>query len=195
MNISIIGAGNVGGALAGLWTGAGYAVRVARRPDIAQATADADVLALCVPWPAAQGALASCGTLAGKIIIDCTNPLAPALEGLTLGGTTSAAEQIQDWHPQARVVKAFNSIGAALLGPEKLEGQTVDGFYCGDDASKQAVRPLVVAAGLRPVDVGPLRNARYLEALAMLWIDLAVNQKRGPTFAFSLVGGNAWRSM
>ena len=76
-----------------------------------------------------------------------------------------------------------------MLGRGKIEGRMADGFYCGDSANaKQVVGPLITAAGLRPVDVGPLRNARYLEAMAMLWIDLAVNQKYGATFAFTLAG-------
>ena len=189
MTIATIGSGNVGSTLARLWTDGGYEVRVAGRQDCAQVVAVADVVALCVPWSAAEAALTSCGDLAGKVLIDCTNPLASGLHGLVLGGTTSAAEQIQIWFPNAIVVKAFNSIGAAMLGKGKIEGRVGDGFYCGDSATaKQVVDPLITAAGLRPVDVGPLRNARYLEAMAMLWIDLAVNQKRGATFAFTLAG-------
>jgi predicted dinucleotide-binding enzyme len=189
MIIATIGSGNVGGTLARLWTDAGYEVRVAGRQKCAQVVAVADVVALCVPWSAAEVALTSCEDLAGKILIDCTNPLASGLDGLVLGGTTSAAERIQTWHPNAFIVKAFNSIGAALLGKGEIGGRMADGFYCGDSATaKQVVGPLITAAGLRPVDVGPLRNARYLEAMAMLWIDLAVSQKRGATFAFTLTG-------
>ncbi len=189
MLITTIGSGHVGGTLARLWTAGGYEVRVADRQNCAQAVADADVVALCVPWSAAEVALGSCGDLAGKILIDCTNPLSAGLDGLVLGTTTSAAEQIQRWYPNAQIVKAFNSIGAALLGKGEIDGRTADGYFCSDSATaKQVVRPLVTAAGLRPVDVGPLRNARYLEAIAMLWIDLAVNQKRGETFAFTLAG-------
>jgi len=189
MLITTIGSGNVGGTLARLWTAAGYEVRVADRQNCAQVVAAADVVALCVPWSAAEVILSSCGDLAGKILIDCTNPLAAGLDGLVLGTTTSAAEQIQRWYPKALIVKAFNSIGAALLGKGEIDGRTADGYFCSDSVTaKQVVRPLVTAAGLRPVDVGPLRNARYLEAMAMLWIDLAVNQKRGATFAFTLAG-------
>jgi predicted dinucleotide-binding enzyme len=189
MIIATIGSGNVGGTLARLWAVAGYEVRLAGRQNCAQVVAVADVVALCVPWHGAEVALTSCGDLAGKILIDCTNPLASGLDGLVLGGTASAAERIQIWHPHAFIVKAFNSIGAALLGKGKIGGRMADGFYCGDSATaKQVVGPLITAAGLRPVDVGPLRNARYLEAMAMLWIDLAVNQKRGATFAFTLAG-------
>ena len=83
------------------------------------------------------------------------------------------------------MVKAFNTIGAGLLGDATFDGLQADGHYCGDyDAAKTAVVPLIEAAGLRPLDAGPLRNARYLEAMAMLWIDLAVKRGRGPTFGF-----------
>lgn len=184
MVIGTIGSGNVGGALARFWTAAGHTVRVAGREGGKEALAGADVIALCVPWSAAETVIASCGDCAGKILIDCTNPITERLDGLALGGTTSAAERIQALQPRASVVKAFNSVGAAMLGNRELGA---DGFYCGDDpAAKQVVGKLIAATGLRAVDVGPLRNARYLEAMAMLWIDMAVNQRRGPTFAFRL---------
>lgn len=187
--IATIGSGNVGGRLARLWTAAGYPVQVASRENPSVAVEAADVVALCVPWSAAEAALDSCGPLQGKILIDCTNPVSAGLDSLVFGGTTSAAEKIQQLRPEASVVKAFNSIGASLLGEAGFDGQISDGFYCSDSAAaKRDIRPLIVAAGLRPVDVGPLRNSRYLEAMAMLWIDLAVNQKRGPTFAFRMTG-------
>ena len=196
--IAIVGAGNVGGALARLWSKAGHPVSVATRqgppanqiPGVSYGRAQkiaprAEVIALAVPWPAAEEALASCGDLGGKVVIDCTNPVLPTLDGLEFGATTSAAEKLQQQALGAHVVKAFNTIGAVLLGNANFDGLQPDGYYCGDDdASKAAVIPLIAATGLRPFDVGPLRNARYLEAMAMLWIDLAVNRGRGPTFGF-----------
>jgi 8-hydroxy-5-deazaflavin:NADPH oxidoreductase len=69
-----------------------------------------------------------------------------------------------------------------------FKGVRADGFYCGDDAqAKATVRDLIADVGLEPVDVEPLRNARYLEPLAMLWIDLAVHQKQGMDHAFKLL--------
>ena len=194
MRIAMLGMGNVGGALARLWKAAGYDVAPAARGNLREVSAGADALAICLPWSAVESVLASCGDLSGKILIDCTNPLTPSIDGLAIGGLTSAAEQIQALHPGAPVVKAFNSLGAALLGDADFNGQPADGFFCGDDATaKRSVQPLVAAAGLHPVDVGPLRNARYLEALAMLWIDLAVHQGRGPTFAFKMLSRAAQR--
>jgi 8-hydroxy-5-deazaflavin:NADPH oxidoreductase len=187
MRIAVIGVGNVGGALARLWTEAGHQVQTAQRAGAstpAEASANTDVIALCVPGGAVEQALASCGDVGGKVVIDCTNPLAPDLSGLTYGGTTSTAERLQQAHPNAKIVKAFNSLGAGLLG----SGDKADGFYCGNDAgAKSVAEQLVRDANLRPVDVGPLRNARYLEAMAMLWIDLVVNQKRSGSFTFNMV--------
>lgn len=196
--IAILGAGNVGGALARLWSKAGHAVSVATRASSAakqipgvnagpakEIAAAAEIIALAVPWDAAEEALSSCGDVASKVVVDCTNPLLPNLKGLALGTTTSAAETLQQLAPQARVVKAFNTMGASLFGNATFHGMQADGFYCSDDnAAKAAVVPLIQAAALRPFDAGPLRNARYLEAMAMLWIDLAVKRGRGPTFAF-----------
>ena len=188
MRIVMFGMGNVGGALARLWSAAGYDVTAAAREDRRGSAAGAGVIALCLPWSAAESVLASCGDLTGKVLIDCTNPVTPSVDALAIGGVTSAAERIQALHPGASVVKAFNSLGAALLGDADFNGEAADGFFCGDNASaKRAVEPLVAAAGLHPVDVGPLRNARYLEALAMLWIDLAIHRGRGPTFAFKML--------
>jgi 8-hydroxy-5-deazaflavin:NADPH oxidoreductase len=196
--IAIIGTGNIGGALARLWTRDGQQVSIATRegstpkqiPGVSSGPAKtiaskADIVLLAVPWAAAKEALASCGDLAGKILIDCINPVLPTLEGLEFGGTTSAAEQLQELAAQALVVKAFNTIGAPLLGNAAFDGLEADGYYCGDDAAaKSAVAPLIAAAGLRPFDAGPLANARYLEAMAMLWIDLALKRGRGPSFGF-----------
>jgi predicted dinucleotide-binding enzyme len=93
------------------------------------------------------------------------------------------------WAQGAKVVKAFNTIGAADFGDAQFGAIRADGFYCGDDkAAKAEVRGLVESAGFEPSDVGPLKSARYLEAMAMLWIDLAVIQKQGPTMHLDCCG-------
>jgi 8-hydroxy-5-deazaflavin:NADPH oxidoreductase len=187
--IGILGAGNVGGALGRVWAAKGHRITFGKRGGSnAEAAAASEIVVLSVPWPAAQEAIKSCGDLKGKILVDCTNPLAPDLQGLTIGTTTSAAEQVAGWAPGARVVKAFNTIGAPNFGNAQFGAELADGFYCGDDAAaKSVVRDLVQDAGMNPVDVGPLRNARWLESLAMLWIDLALNQKQGINHAFKLL--------
>jgi len=208
LSIAVLGAGNVGSALARLWSAAGHNVTFglpnpqSEKSQAAvaalagqvqalsnkEAAAHAQVVALCVPWPAAQQAIRECGSLSVKILIDCVNPLKPDLQGLEIGTNTSAGEQVASWATGAKVVKAFNTIGAADFGNAQFGSQRADGFYCGDDAAaKTSVRELIEAAGLDPVDVGPLRNARSLEAMAMLWIDLAVNQRQGSGHAFKLL--------
>lgn len=189
LRVGILGAGNVGGTLGRLWSAKGHDVAFGKRgASNAEAASVAQVVVLTVPWPAVQEAIRDCGDLAGKILVDCTNPLAPDLKGLTVGLTTSAGEQVAAWAPGAKVVKAFNTIGAMNFGNANFGGVAADGFYCGDDpAAKSVVKGLISDAGMNPVDVGPLRNARLLEPLAMLWIDLAVNQKQGANHAFKLL--------
>jgi hypothetical protein len=154
----------------------------------AEAAAFGELIVLTVPWAAAQQAIESAGNLAGKILIDCTNPLAADLKGLTVGLNASAGEQVAGWARGARVVKAFNTLGAGNFGRADFNGVAADGFYCGDDtAAKVVAKDLIAEAGLNPVDVGPLRNARLLEPLAMLWIDLAFNQGWGINHAFKLL--------
>jgi hypothetical protein len=95
---------------------------------------------------------------------------------------------IASWAPRARVIKAFNTIGAYLFGNAQFGGLTADGYFCGDDAEAKAqVRPLIEDAGFEPVDVGPLKSARMLEALAMLWMDLKINQGFPGDFGFKLL--------
>ncbi|BDC50210.1 NADPH-dependent F420 reductase [Bryobacterales bacterium F-183] len=181
MKIAIAGSGNIGKTLARHWQAAGLDVQFTGRDRILELASASDVLVLSVPWEAAADVLSKAGDLTGKIIIDCTNPVLPALEGLSVTGHDSAGEQIQRLAPNAHVVKCFNTLGWAMIGPG------ADGFYCGDDAeAKQKVATLVAAAGMRPIDAGPIRNARYLEAMAMLWIDLAIKRGRGATFTFRL---------
>ncbi len=208
MKIGILGAGNVGAALARVWVSKKHEVTFGvpdpkgdrvkkalaglggnvRAGTNAEAAAFGEVLAVAVPWPAAKDAIALCGNLAGKVVVDCTNPLAPDLKGLTVGGSTSAAEQVAGWARGAKIVKAFNTLGAWNFGNADFSGQRADGFYCGDDAAaKGIVKTLIEDAGMNPVDVGPLRNARLLEPLALLWIDLALNQGWGPNHAFKLL--------
>jgi 8-hydroxy-5-deazaflavin:NADPH oxidoreductase len=207
-SIAVLGAGNVGARLAELWAGVGHKVvfglpnpqseksrtalsKLGGKVHAAtnqEAARSADIITLCVPWPQAQNAIESCGNLGGKIVVDCVNPLWPDLKGLTLGTTTSAGEKVAEWAKGAHVVKAFNTIGAVNFGHARFGDLRADGFYCGDDTpAKNTVKELIEDAGLDPVDVGPLRNARQLEALAMLWIDLAVNQRQGPNHAFKLL--------
>ncbi|MGH9450816.1 MAG: NADPH-dependent F420 reductase [Terriglobia bacterium] len=202
MKIAIIGAGNVGGTLGKLWAAKGHQVvfgvpdpegenaqavvksigKQARAGSVKDAAASADVMVLATPWPATQDAVKAAGELSGKIVVDCTNPLAADLSGLVIGTTNSAAEEVARWAKGGKVVKAFNTIGAANFGNPKFGSESASMFICGDDAAaKSQVSALAAELGFDVVDVGPLAAARYLEPLAMLWIHLAFKQGWGPT--------------
>lgn len=208
MKIGILGSGNVGGALGTRWAKLGHEVAFgtrdpqgsdvqqlaaraggeARASTMADAAQYGEVLVLATPWPVAQQVVTGLGSLAGKILIDATNPLLPDLSGLTLGTTTSAGEQVANWAPGAKVVKAFNTVGAHIMKDSKFDGHRPVMFYCGDDGpAKQVVRKLIDELSFEAVDAGPLRQARVLEPFALLWITLAFAQGMGQNFAFELL--------
>jgi len=205
MKIGIIGAGNVGGALGKGWAKKGHSVRFGVRDasdpklsallkeagpnaqvsSVQDAVAFGDVVALATPWPAAREAVSAAGSLHGKILLDCTNPLKPDLSGLVLGPSTSAAEQVSVWAPGAEVVKIFNTTGSNNMeNPRYPEGPATM-FYCGDDpAAKAVAADLAADLGFEALDAGGITVARLLEPLAMLWIHLAYRQGIGRDFAF-----------
>lgn len=207
MKIAVIGAGNVGGALGALWAAKGHEVvfgvrdpgsaKVAallkssgvRAAGVAEAASGAEIVVLATPWPAAEEAIRSAGNLAGKILVDCLNPLRPDLSGLLIGTDTSAAEQVAGWAKGAKVVKAFNTIGAANFANPRFGAESASMFIAGDDAAaKSTVGTLAAELGFDVVDTGPLVAARWLEPLAMLWIHLAYHQGLGPAgHAFKLL--------
>ena len=160
MKIGIIGSGNVGSALGKIWAAKGHEIMFSsRHPDKIKALAESagknacfglpaeaakfgDVIALAVPWSQAENALLSAGSLEGKILIDCTNPLKPDFSGLAVGFTTSAAEEDAKVAKGAKVVKAFNTTFAVLMASESRMFGDVSptGFYCGDDAAAKGCR-------------------------------------------------------
>lgn len=190
MNIAIIGTGSVGSALARGFRRAGYEVVLgSRRPEDdrvralaeetgaaaarpAEAAARADLVVLAVPWEAARDAVEGLGNLGGRVLVDATNPLG---EGLSLVADPSGGELVARWAGGARVVKAFNTIGAEVMeGAHRYDPPPVL-FLAGDDGRpKEAVARLAAELGFDPVDAGPLRRARHLEHLAVLWIHRAV---------------------
>lgn len=208
MKIAIIGAGNVGGALGRGWAAVDHSVSFgvpdptsdkmralvnsigtnARAGTVAEAAANAEAVVLATPWLAAQDAIRAAGSLAGKIVIDCTNPLEPDLSGLVLGHNTSAGEEVAKWAKGARVVKAFNTTGSGNMANTHYDSARPTMCICGDDAAaKASVARLAEDLGFEAVDAGPLRNARLLEPFAMLWIYLAIKQGLGPNIAFKLL--------
>ena len=159
----------------------------AKASSLADAAAQAAVVLLATPWPAAQQALAAAGSLSGKIVIDATNPLLPDFSGLEADYTVSGAERVAGWAAGASVFKAFNQTGAENMADPSGYARRPVMFVCGDDqARKPDVLRLVGDAGFEAIDAGALRVARLVEPYAMLWIHLAHGQGLGRQFAFSL---------
>ena len=192
MNIAIIGSGNVGKALASASVRAGHKVtlsaadpehagQVAAQTGAAAATSNreavqaGDLVLLAVPYSAVDGILDEIeDVVAGKVVVDITNPTKADGSGLLFAGS-SAAEAIQARVPAARVVKALNTVLAARMQRPEGDGTTLDGFMAGDDAdAKTAVGAYLSSLGLRPLDAGPLPMAQALEALAYLNISLQI---------------------
>lgn len=193
MNIAIIGAGNVGKTLGQGWSSKGHVVKYgSRSPErdelsVPAAAAFGEVIVLSVPWPGAHEALRSCGDLAGKVLLDCTNPLTADLN-LEVGQTTSGGEMVATWASGARVVKIFNTTGVGNMANPRYPEGPVTMLYAGDDATaKKIAAQLASDLGFDPVDAGPLVKARLLEPFASLWINLAVFQGLGTDFAFRLM--------
>ena len=211
MKIGIIGAGNVGGTLGRILTQKGHEIVFGVRDpqsskvqsavdstggkavaaSVEEAASHGEVLILATPWNATQEALASSGNLSGKIIIDATNPIemtpAGLAAGLTIGYTTSAAEEIAKWASGALVVKAFNNIGASCFENLQFGSQTASAFICGDDLeAKKIVTNVAQDIGFQVIDAGDLKQARLLEPLGMLWIHLAFSGM-GQDFSINLV--------
>jgi 8-hydroxy-5-deazaflavin:NADPH oxidoreductase len=192
--IAVIGTGNVGQALGPEFAALGHTIvygsrtpteqdvkdLVARTGHGATATTQteavkgADIVVLAVPGTAAEQVARSLGDLSGKIILDPTNrvdrsnPDGYADYGVT--GAGSNAELVQAAQPNARVVKAFNTLNVKqMVDPETSGGPLSIPIVGNDAAAKAAVAQLVKGMGLEPVDLGPLRFARVLEEMLVIW--------------------------
>jgi len=190
--IVILGKGNVGGALArGLARNYSDVKAVGNDQNAQrQAAAGAEVVILAVPFPALDDVIRNVGAaLDGKTVVDATNAL-DAQMNLALGYTTSGAEELQKKLPRAKVVKAFNSVFAQHLETGKVGSTPLTTFVAGDDAgAKQTVSSLARDLGFEVVDAGPLKNARLLEPLAYLNIQLGYVLGNGTQIGISLVRG------
>ena len=192
MQIAIIGAGNVGRALATSLTRAGHDVTVsAAHPEHARETAAqtgataatsnreavsaADLVVLAVPASAFDALAGELGSqVAGKVVVDVSNRPTPNADG----PATSIAEELQTKLPAAKVVKAFNTVFASRQAQPQVAGIAPDGFVAGDDATaKQTVLDVVESLGFRPVDAGSLAAARTLEGMA--WLNIQRNMAGG----------------
>lgn len=206
MKIAIVGAGNVGGALAGAAVKAGHQVtlaaseadKAAQAADAAGASAatsnvdavrDAELVILAVPHGAVAGIAAELkDSLQGKVVVDSTNPLNDTYSDLVTTGR-SAAEELQDALPGTPVVKAFNTIFAGRHGNPVEAGLPLDAFVAGNDADAKAkVGQLAESLGYRVIDAGSLRMARSLEEMAFLNISLNATNGWAWQSGWKLVG-------
>lgn len=204
MKIGIIGTGRMGCGLGRLWAECGHEICFgSREPEkgeaialafgeeilggsIAAAAEFGEVLLFSVPWRGVEETLPHLAPFEGKVVIDCTNPIPYGGQGLEIGHTDSSAEYIQRGLPKDYVVKAFNTIYFENLDQRGKNGRRTL-FHCGDDeGAKHLVASLGRELGFDPVDAGPLVNARLLEPLAYLWIQLAFPLGFGPDVAIDL---------
>ena len=201
MKIAVIGSGNMGSAFVKQLRKAGHTVSVTSRNETsalalaenhgatvvdASKVRDAEVIILATGAADAIPALKAAGNLAGKVVVDITNPLTADYMGLTIGHSTSNAEEIAKAIPGVRLVKGFNTIFAQLLGAGALlpNGGKVAVFIASDDAeAKKTVTTLAQSMGFAVTDAGPLKNARYLEPLAGLNIYLGYGAGRGTSIS------------
>ena len=190
--IAILGKGNVGSALArGLSRSYADVKSIGNDPAAQrQAATQAEVVILAVPFPALDDVTRNLGAaLDGKVVVDATNAL-DANMNLALGYTTSGAEELQKKLPRARVVKAFNNVFAQHMDSGKVGATPLTAFVAGDDAAaKHVAVSLAKDIGFEAVDAGPLKNARLLEPLGYLNIQLGYVLGQGTQIGFKLARG------
>jgi NADPH-dependent F420 reductase len=194
MKVAIIGTGNVGSALGGTFARAGHEVTLAARdagkarevaaqigaasaPTPAEAARDADVIVLAVPFASLEAVAEALGdAAAGKAVVDVTNPLTPDYSGLATEGGPSAAEQLAERLPDARVVKAFNTLFGANQANPAAHGRPADVLIATDDeGARVTVAELASSSGFRAVAAGPLNAARQMESLA--WLNMRIQMQ------------------
>jgi hypothetical protein len=201
MNITILGAGNIGGTLGGKWSQAGHQVRFGVRDPqsekaralrvklpgavvepIGQAIPPGDVILFAVPSAAVEGIVReNSRALAGKIVIDATNNFgAPIVNSLL-----TILKQV----PTARAYRAFNALGWEIFAQPQFKGTLADLFYCGpeDIQTRGEIERLIYDVGLRPIWVGGLDRALVVDALGTLWVTLSFQRGMGRRLALKLL--------
>ena len=202
--IALIGTGKVSRALAGSLANAGHEIRFgSRHPNevsvppgthavgLKDAVEWSEYAILAVPYAAVPETMKVIGpTLKGKLLIDATNAMNPDSE-LALGLTTSGAEEIAKLAPDAHVVKAFNTVFRQNMPTGHVGEDPLTLFVAGDNPeAKERVIELGRQLGFEPVDVGPLRHARYLEPMAVLLIRMGHRMNLGTDMGFRLIRGS-----
>lgn len=212
MKIGIIGTGVVGQTLGTGLVKLGHSVKIGSRdpqsakllewasqngPEASTGTLDeaakfGDIAILATNWNGTENALQLAGpeNLAGKVLIDVTNPLAFAAgkPDLALGFSDSGGESIQRWAPEARVVKALNIVTASVMVDPGQLAEMPDMFIAGnDEAAKKEVTALLESFGWPVIDIGGIEEARLLESLGMLWVKYYFKYRNNGLHAFKLI--------
>jgi len=209
MKLAVIGSGNIGKSIGAWASGLGYDVifsaknaehakeaalaagKNAKFAETNEAVKQADLVLLAVPYSAVKEVMTNIGPLLkGKVLIDATNPLNADYSGLAVGFTTSAAEEIAKLAPEAKVVKAFNTVFASVFASQnpKIKGNKISVFYASDDAdAKKKVADLINGMGFDAVDSGPLKASRNIEPMALLNIGLGYSMGHGTSVGFSFI--------
>ncbi|MFD8095444.1 NADPH-dependent F420 reductase [Streptomyces malaysiensis] len=199
-SISIIGLGNMAGALAVRALAGGNSVEIigrdpAKAKELASALGGAtvgtagtapagDIVILAVPYASAAAVVGEYGdALRGKVVIDITNPVSPDFRGLVTPEGSSGAQEIAKAAPGAHVVKAFNTLFSDVLAAGTADGRPLDVFIAGDDAQAKArVSTFIESLGLRPMDTGQLPMARALENAGLLELGLVAHSVKHTNF-------------
>ncbi len=212
MKVAILGSGGVGQDLGLGFIGLGHEVRMGSRTPgkaeikawlakagkkasagtFGEAAEFGEMAVLATHWAGTENAIRLAGpaNLAGKIVIDATNPLVfrpDALPTLALAGNDSAGEQVQRWLPGAKVVKAFNTVNHAHMVQPAFAGGPPDMFLCGnDEGARKKVAAICRDFGWGVIDLGGIEAARLLEPLALVYIQNAIRTGNWNT-AFKLL--------
>ncbi|WP_137843286.1 NADPH-dependent F420 reductase [Microbacterium sp. 2FI] len=188
-SFTIIGTGNMGGAIGGVLAAGGSDVSHVTREQLSAAPALGDVVVLAVPYGAVDEVIAAyADQLDGKIVVDITNPLNfETFDSLVVPVGSSAAAEIQAKLPTSKVLKAFNTTFAATLAGKQVGGLPTTVLIAGDDSSaKGALAAAITAGGIEAIDAGSLARAHELEALGFLQLTLAVGEKISWTGGFAV---------
>lgn len=188
-NLSIIGTGNMGQAIASVAAKGGHSVQQLGQND-ADTPVTGEVVVLAVPYPAVSAVIAQrSAQLAGKIVVDITNPLNfETFDSLVVAADSSAAAEVAAALPDSRVLKAFNTTFAGTLAAGTVGPLTTTVLIAGDDTdAKSTLAGIVTSGGLHAIDAGSLKRARELEAVGFLQLTLAASEKISWTGGFGVI--------
>lgn len=188
-NITIFGQGNMGQAIASVFTSGGHQVDFVGKEGLAGPAGD--VVVLAVPYEAVPSIIeANKEALTGKILVDISNPVNfENMDELVTPVDSSAAEEIAKLIPEARVVKGFNTTFTATLATKSVAGKetTTVQLASDDQEAKDIVAGYIQEGGLNTIDAGALKRARELEAMGFLQITLAAREQLNWTAGFAVI--------